>query len=125
MKVVLILIMLTSLLSSVSSFAVEEHINIAKSGEVTFDYSNNNGHYIIGKGSALFELKFSSASNGAIHVYNDPKSINKIALAYAAVSFSDIGNANLLDYSSRSRTPRTNEVVVLVNQQNYFEAIKH
>jgi hypothetical protein len=95
----------------------------AKVGEVTFDYSNNDGSYFIGSGEALFEINFSSASNRAIHVYKDPSSIQKVALAYDADSFADIGDAKRLDYSSRTRTPRTNEIVVLVNESGYYATI--
>lgn len=62
-------------------------------GEVTFDYSNNDGNYLIGSGTALFEIDFSNASSRAIHVYKDPSSIQKIALAYEADSFAEISDA--------------------------------
>lgn len=62
-------------------------------GEVTFDYSNNDGNYLIGSGAALFEIDFSNASSRAIHVYTDPSSIQKIALAYEADSFAEISDA--------------------------------
>ena len=49
-------------------------------GEVVFDYSNHDGHYIIGRETLEFETKWSKAGNRSIHVYNDPPSINGIAL---------------------------------------------
>ncbi|WP_435277353.1 hypothetical protein ACMAZF_20225 (plasmid) [Psychrobium sp. nBUS_13] len=96
----------------------------AMKGEVTFDYSNNDGSYFIGSGAALFEIHFSSASNRAVHIYKDPSTIQKIALAYEADSFAEIGDAKRLDYSSRTRTPHINEIVVLVNKSGYYAAIK-
>jgi hypothetical protein len=107
---------------SITTFA-EKYASHAKSGIVTFDYSNNNGRYFIGSGVAKFEVDFSNASNRSIHVYKDPESIKKIALAYEANTFSKIGDARKLDYSSRTRTPQTNEIVVLVNQSDYYAAI--
>ena len=96
----------------------------AKVGEVTFDYSNNDGRYFIGSGAELFEIKFSSASNRSIHVYKDPSSIQKIALAYDADSFADIGDAQRFDFSSRTRTAQIQEIVVLVNKSGYYAAIQ-
>jgi len=110
-------------LNSLSLFA-EEYINKDLFGQVTFDYSNNDGRYFLGSGEVTFEVKFSSASNRSIHVYKDPKSIKKIALAYEIDDFSKVGNAENLNYSSRTRTPHTNEIVILVNQSNYYAAIK-
>ena len=93
-------------------------------GKVTFDYSDNNGRYFIGSGDARFEIKFTSASNNSIHVYNDPKSIDKIALAYDTHSFINIGDVRELNYSSRTRTPQTKEIVILVNYSGNYAAIK-
>ena len=42
-------------------------------GEVVFDYSNFNGRYIIGSGTAEFETEWTKASNRSIRIYNDPK----------------------------------------------------
>jgi hypothetical protein len=102
----------------------ETYAKTATSGTITFDYSNNNGRYFIGNGIKRFEVDFSGASNSSIHIYKDPKSIKKIALAYENYDFSEIGDAKRLDYSSRARTPKINEIVILVNQSNYYAAIK-
>ena len=48
--------------------------------EAVFNYSNYNGRYVIGRETLEFETKWSKASNVSIHVYNDPPSINAIAL---------------------------------------------
>ena len=50
-------------------------------GEAVFDYSNHNGRYVIGRGTLEFETKWSKASNLSVHMYNDPPSINGLALA--------------------------------------------
>lgn len=109
--------------SSIASSA-SQYSNPNFSGEVEFDYDNHNGRYMIGSGSMQFELDFSSASNGSIHIYNDPANIEGIALAYGATSFPEIKDASEFDHTSRSRTPDTGELVTLVNQNGFFAAIK-
>jgi hypothetical protein len=109
--------------SSIAS-STSQYSNPNFNGEVEFDYDNHNGRYIIGAGSMQFELDFSSASNGSIHIYNDPASIEGIALAYGASSFSEINDASVFDYTSRSRTPKSGELVTLVNRNGFFAAIK-
>ncbi len=94
------------------------------SGNVEFDYDKNNGRYIIGAGSMQFELKFSSASNGSIHVYKSSANIEGLALAYGVSCFSDINDALAFDYTSDSITPKTSEIIVLANQSGFFAAIK-
>jgi len=109
--------------SSIAS-STSQYSNPNINGEVEFDYDNNNGRYIIGAGSMQFELKFSSASNGSIHIYNAPANIEGIALAYGASSFSEINDASAFDYTSKTRTPNSGELVTLVNRNGFFAAIK-
>ncbi len=92
-------------------------------GEVVFDYSNFNGRYIIGSGETEFETKWSKASNRSIHVYNDPVSINGVALARDASAIHEITKAEELDFSSRARTPATAQVVVLRNTKGFYAAV--
>lgn len=111
-------------IASSIKISASQYSNPSFSGEVEFDYENNNGHYTIGAGSMQFELSFSGAGNGSIYIYNDPVSIEGIALAYAASSFSDIKDASVFDYTSRSRHPKTGEFIILANQNGFFAAIK-
>lgn len=101
-----------------------KYANSSFSGEVEFDYDNHNCRFTIGSGSMLFDLKFSSASNDSIHVYKEPPSIEGIALAYGAKGFGDITDASMFDYTSTNRTPKTGELVTLVNKNGFFAAIK-
>lgn len=55
-------------IASIIASSISQYSNPNISGEVEFDYSNYNGLYIIGTGSMQFELKFSGASNGSIHI---------------------------------------------------------
>ena len=92
-------------------------------GEVVFDYSNRNGRYMIGRGELEFETKWTKASDTSIHVYNDPPSINGVALAKSITSIEQVSNAELLDYTSRYRSPRCGEIVVLRNTGGFYAAV--
>lgn len=100
------------------------YVSPSTSGVVTFDYSNNNGRYIIGTGDMVFETAWSRGSNSSIHVYNDPPSIHSVALAMGAICIADIQDASAYDTSSRTRTPNLGEVVIWQNKFGYYLATK-
>lgn len=106
------------------SFTPERYVSPANSGFVTFDYSNNNGKYIVGAGDMTFETAWSGGSNTGIHAYNDPASIRTVALAAGVARIADIVDASLFDTSSRVRTPRLGEIVVWQNTAGYYLATK-
>ena len=92
-------------------------------GEAVFDYSAHDGRYVIGRSPLEFETKWSKASNVSIHVYNDPPSINGVALAPDEwTSIQQVVNAESLDYTSRARTPRVGQIVVLRNVNGFYAA---
>ena len=93
-------------------------------GEVEFDYSSHNGHYIIGSGALEFETKWTKSSNTSIHVYNDPSSINGVALSHQFESIPQVVKAETLDFTSRVRTPSLGQIVVLRNTEGFYAAIK-
>ena len=99
-------------------------ISDASSGSVKFNYSNNNGRFIIGQSFYLFETKWSKASDRSIHVYNDPASIIGVALAHGISDKAQISDASNFDMSSRTRTPQENEFVVLKNVNGYFAVLR-
>ena len=92
-------------------------------GEVVFDYSSYNGRYIIGSGVLEFETEWTKSSDTNIHVYNDPPSINGIALAQGCESISQMKSAESLDYTSRTRTPSLGQIIVLRNTQGFYAAV--
>ena len=94
------------------------------SGRATFDYSNNNGLYTIGDGDLSFETKWSKASDTSIHLYNDPPSIESVAIAIGATSIESVTDAASYDGSSRSRTLQEAEVAVLKNRHGNFAALQ-
>ncbi len=59
------------------SFGPERYVSPALSGTVTFDYSNNNGRYVVGAGDMAFETAWSGGSNQTIYAYNGVVSPNR------------------------------------------------
>jgi hypothetical protein len=102
----------------------EKYVSPATRGIVTFDYSNNNGQYVIGQGKLMFETMWSKASNTSIHFYNDPASIHTIAVVKNIENINEIKDAKIYDSSSRSRTISINQVAVLQNTNGFYAAIK-
>ncbi len=97
----------------------------ALQGELTFDYSNYNGRYIIGRGRLVFETKWSKSSNSNIHCYNDPSSINGIALCKPAVtSIGQVSAAADFNFTSRVRKPELGQIVILRNTNGFYAAIQ-
>lgn len=96
----------------------------ALSGSVTFDYSNNNHSFSLGNGYFLFETRWSKASDTSIHAYNDPPSISGIAIAKGAEAIADIRDASAFDFSSRSRTPTTGQILIWRNANGLYAATK-
>ena len=107
-----------------SDFIAQYRANPKLKGEATFNPLNNNGIYTIGHGDFLFELKFSQASSSSIHLYNDPPSIDTIALAQDHREFNEILDATVFDTSSRTRTLLEQEIAVLQNSKGHFAAVK-
>jgi hypothetical protein len=94
------------------------------SGEVTFDYSAFNGRFVIGSGQRQFETMWSKSSDTSITLYNDPPSINGIAVARGANRIADIADASAYDFTSRARRPQIGEVAVLRNVEGFYAVIQ-
>ena len=93
-------------------------------GEVVFDYSSYNGRYMIGSGHLDFETKWTKASNTSIHVYNDPPTINGVALARGVSSIPRVLHAADLDFTTRVQTPSLGQVVALRNTRGFYAALQ-
>ena len=94
-------------------------------GEAIFDYSNNNGRYVIGHGALEFETAWSKASDASIHVYNDPPSINGVAIAPRKLTaITEVVDATSLNFTSRTRTPDIGQIVVFRNTSGFYAAAK-
>lgn len=102
----------------------KKYANRRLKGRESFDYSNNNGLYVIGSDDLKFETKWSKASDQSIHVYNDPASIKAIALVKGLPAINQISSIKDYDFSSRSRTPQEGEIVLFENSYGNFAAVK-
>lgn len=106
------------------SFSSDRYVSPANTGTVTFDYSNNNGSYVLGAGDMAFETKWSRGGNESIYVLNDPSSIRTVAIPVGATEIKDVTDAIAHDTSSRHRSPHRGEVVIWQNTAGYFLATK-
>jgi hypothetical protein len=104
--------------------ASEKYCSPAVKGIVTFDYSNNDGRYVIGQDALMFETCWSKASSTSIHLYSDPISVRTVALVKDIADIAEIKDARIYDTSSRVRTVRTNQIGVLQNMNGFYAAIK-
>jgi hypothetical protein len=101
-----------------------EYHNRGLSGVVTFDYSNNNGRFVIGEGHFLFETRWSKASDTSIYALRDPPSIEGVALAKEPDRIEAITDASSYDFSSRHRSPRIGQIVLWRNTNGLYAATK-
>jgi hypothetical protein len=101
-----------------------KYVNPSLAGSVTFDYSDNNGRFVIGIGDMSFETAWSPKGNGSIYAYNDPPSIRTVALVSDVAEISEISDATSYDASSRHRTPSVGEILVWQNTAGYYAATK-
>ena len=92
-------------------------------GEAVFDYSNHDGRYVIGRGNLTFETMWTKASDTYIYVYNNPSSINGVALAKDCHSITTVREASKLDFSSRCRSVPRDGIVVLRNSKGFYAAV--
>lgn len=101
----------------------EDYFLENKEGEVSFDYSNNNGIYTIGKDDYRFDTQWSKASKEYIHFYNDQPTIKSVCLIK---DVSDLDNIQpeKYDSSSRARTAGIGQIAVFKNSNGKFLAIK-
>ena len=96
--------------------------NYALEGKASFDYKKNNGNYVIGAGKNEFLTYWSSACMGSIHCYRDY--VKRIGYNPMFTDFPSIQEINQFDFSSRCRTIREGQIVILENQHCKFAAIK-
>lgn len=87
----------------------------AEQGSFTFDYSNNDGKFTIGKDEYLFTTEWSKASNRSIHAYSDSSNIDSIARIKAPCTLSKEKLTGEYDFSSRCRTPNIGDIIIWKN----------
>jgi hypothetical protein len=91
---------------------------------VNFNYTNNNGIFTIGHDSYTFDTKWSGCSSDCMHAYNDPGTIDGVALVSDATEIDQVTDPTRYDMSSRSRTLLVNHILVLKNNNGYYAIIK-
>ncbi|WP_236049916.1 TIR domain-containing protein [Paractinoplanes ovalisporus] len=92
-------------------------------GTETFDFSNNDGEYELGSGAMTFTLRVGEAGRGVVHVYNNPADIETIASASGVTDVTEVSDASAYDGSSRVRTVREGDAVVLCNSNGYWAVV--
>ena len=92
-------------------------------GSFTFDYSNNNGEFTIGKGERQFTTKWSKASDKSIHAYKDASNIDSIARIKAPCELANELHGEF-DFSSRCRTPNIGDIILWKNKNGKYAATK-
>lgn len=95
-------------------------------GDFSVDYRNHNGRIVLGIDDWSFETYWSTGGAGVIHVMNDPPGIRGVAVAGGIKKISEVTDAVFAsaNFTSRSRTPRTGQVVLFENVQGYAAALE-
>lgn len=92
-------------------------------GSFTFDYSNNNGEFVIGKDEYRFVTKWSKASSTSIHAYKDGNGIDSIARVKGPAELPRELSGEF-DFSSRVRTPVIGDIIIWKNRNGKYAATK-
>ncbi|MCB9812182.1 hypothetical protein H6778_00820 [Candidatus Nomurabacteria bacterium] len=98
--------------------------NPNREGEVSFDYSSNDHTYFLGQDEELFGIRFSGASQQAIHVYTDHSSIRSLAMVKGASDINDVNLNKKYDGTSRARSPEIGQVVLFRNIYDKYALIQ-
>lgn len=90
--------------------------------KISFDYSNNNGVYVIGNEEEKFSTQWSKGSDTMIHAYSDADDIEHIARISNVENIFSVSKEELfkLDYSSRCRDIRIGDIVVWKNIYGHY-----
>lgn len=123
-SIVILYFSLWSKIKELLKFNKNKYISKRLSWKYSFDYSNNDWKFQIWKDEQLFELKFTKASDVSIHIYKDPPSIDWVAIANGIYDISNIKDASIFDMSSRTRTPKEWEIIILKNIHWNYCAVK-
>lgn len=106
---------------NVDSYKIK-YTNHALSGSVSFDYKNNNGLFLIGEGDSLFMTQWSEAGNCSIHCYKDK--LKRIGYNSKYKDYPSKDEIINFDFSSRCRSIREGEIVILENKNGKFAAVR-
>lgn len=100
------------------------YLSIGNSGRFTFDYSNNDGKYVIGTGEYEFITRWSKASDRSIHACKDSLGVNgAIARVKKPTGWPTMLDDGI-DFSSRVRTPEIDDVIIWKNSYGKYAATR-
>jgi len=106
-------------------FIAQYSANTDFSGTVSFDYTNNDGHYTLGNSECRFTTTWTTAGVGSIYAYNDHETIDTIAIADdGSTKINEITDATVYVANARSRLINTGEILVIKNTNGFWAAIK-
>ncbi len=106
------------------SFSPERYVSPSQAGSVCFDYSNNNGRFVLGAGAMSFETAWSRGGNTSIYALSGQPTIRSVSIAPDIKEIAEVGDASIYDTSSRYRMPQLGEIVIWQNKDGYFLATK-
>ncbi|MGP4994810.1 toll/interleukin-1 receptor domain-containing protein [Glutamicibacter ardleyensis] len=95
----------------------------ALEGTASFRYQDNDGVFTFGTAPDLFELHVSTSGPGSVHVYKDSSNIAAIGLAQNT-AIENLSSPQSYDGSSRVRTARVGDTVVLTNNDGRCAAVQ-
>lgn len=91
-------------------------------GEVSFDYKKNNGVYTVGEGDYTFNTQWGECGYDSVYCYQDLE--YRLGYNPAYKEFPSPEELSDFDYSSRVRSVRVGEIVILENHNRKFAALK-
>jgi len=100
------------------------YLNHLLKGVVDFEYSNNDGVYVIGSGDYEFCTAWSKASDTTIHAYKDMLNGGKIAIAKDIEYIEEFTSSDDYDFTSRVRTVTISDIVVWINNKGNMALTK-
>ena len=100
------------------------YLNPEMRGIVKFNYSNNDGTFLIGSGEYEFATFWSKASNTTIHVYNDKLIGGKIAIARNIKNIDSFSSSKNFDFTSRSRSAHIGDIIIWINSKGKMALTK-
>lgn len=92
-------------------------------GTVSFDYKRNSGSFTIGEGDYLFNTHWSECGNNTIYCYSNDN-VSRVGYNPAYQEFPGFNDFIKFDFSSRVKSVKVGEVVLLENHNHKFAALK-
>lgn len=97
------------------------YANEANFGRFTFDYSDNNGEFAIGKGEYTFITRWSKASKKSIYAYNDK--VDAIARIKGPIELQSHLSGEF-NFTSRTRCANIGDIILWRNRNGKYAATR-